>query len=107
MIDNKAITSDLPIPPGEFIVETLEALGLTGSDLAARLGLAPLEMERILSGKKRITKDIARRLAAELGVPEAIIVGLESEYRDALARQGRKPAPSRHHAAPIPRLTFT
>lgn len=54
--------------PGEFIVETyLEPLGMSGRELADRLGVASSTMSRLLNGTSRLTPEMAARLSKALG----------------------------------------
>ena len=82
----KEIHSDLPIPPGEFLEEVLEDLGMGKDELAKRMSRPPAKLSAIFNGKKAVTPDTAIRLEKVTGVPAHIWTGLESEYRLTLAR---------------------
>ncbi|MEN8245917.1 MAG: HigA family addiction module antitoxin [Thermodesulfobacteriota bacterium] len=90
MIDQN-IHSDLAIPPGEYLEEVLDELGMTKDELAKRLDRPAPKLSAIFQGRKAITPDTALRLEKVVGVPAHIWTGLESDYRLALARiQGKK-----------------
>ncbi|MCK5242180.1 HigA family addiction module antidote protein [bacterium] len=75
----KNIHSDIPIPPGEYLHEVLEELGLSQTELSQRMG-RPLQMiNEIIKGTKAITPETAIQLEMVVGVPAAIWTGLESE----------------------------
>jgi len=87
MATETTIHSDLAIPPGEFLAEVIESMGMTKSDLAQRMGRPASKLSPIFKGEKAITPDTALQLEKVLGVPAHLWLGLESEYRLTLARQ--------------------
>ena len=62
-----------PPHPGEFIQEIyLEPFGITGRQLAFKLGVAPSTINRILKGRSGISSEMALRLSKALGrAPES------------------------------------
>ncbi len=57
-----------PTHPGEFIVAVyLEPHGITGRELASRLGVSPSTLNRVLTGKSGISPEMALRLSKCLG----------------------------------------
>jgi addiction module HigA family antidote len=91
--DNQ-ITSDLPIPPGFYIKELLEERDWTQGELAKRMGRPVQAINEIVNGKKAITAETALQLEKTLGMSAEAWMGLESDYRLALARQGGTEAPA-------------
>lgn len=87
MVTDTAIHSDLPIPPGEYLEEVLDELGMTKDELAKRMDRPASKLSSIFKGRKAITADTALQLEKVVGVPAHIWTGLEAEYRLALARQ--------------------
>jgi len=83
-METNKVHSDLPIPPGEYLLEVLEESGLTTVGLARQLALTTSELARLLSGESAVTQSIAQRLAEIVGVPAHIWLGLEEEYRRAM-----------------------
>lgn len=79
--------SDLAIHAGEFLEETLEAIGMTQAELSKRLGRPQQAINEIIKGKKSITPETALELEDVLGIPSYIWIGLESEYQIVLAKQ--------------------
>ena len=65
------IRSDLPIPPGELLAETLEASGLSQAELARRMGRPAQAINEIVRGAKEITAETAIQLERVLGVPRS------------------------------------
>jgi len=53
--------------PGDFIREELETRGWTQADLAKVLGRPLQAINEIINGRKRITAETAKELAAALG----------------------------------------
>lgn len=57
-----------PPHPGEFIIEIyLEPNGVSGRELAEKLGVAPSTLSRVLKGSSRVTPEMALRLSKALG----------------------------------------
>jgi len=57
-----------PPHPGEFITEVyLEPNNLSGRELAAKLGVAPSTLNRILTGTSGVSPEMALRLSKALG----------------------------------------
>jgi len=81
--------SDAAIPPGEFLQEHIDDLGISQAEFARRIGRPRQVVNEIVRGKKAITADTALDLEAALGTPAHIWLGLEQEYRLALARKAR------------------
>lgn len=79
--------TDYASPPGETLAETLEAIGLTQTELARRMGRPIKTINEIIQGKAALTADTALELERVLGVPASFWNGLESNYREHLARQ--------------------
>jgi HTH-type transcriptional regulator/antitoxin HigA len=86
MMTDQSVHSDLAVPPGEYLEEVLEELGMTKDELAKRMDRPAPKLSAIFKGEKVITPDTALRLERVVGGPAQIWIGLESEYRRALAR---------------------
>ena len=57
-----------PPHPGEFIRQVyLEPNGITGRQLAAKLGVSPSTLTRVLQGASGISPEMALRLSKALG----------------------------------------
>jgi addiction module HigA family antidote len=62
------MTMHNPPHPGEFISEVyLEPNGLSGRELAAKLGVAASTLNRVLTGANGVSPEMALRLAKALG----------------------------------------
>lgn len=79
--------TDYATPPGETLAETIEAMGITQTELARRMGRPIKTVNEIIQGKAALTADTAIDLERVLGVPASLWNGLESGYREHLARQ--------------------
>lgn len=90
METNKTPYSDLPVPPGEYLEEVIEELGMTKDELARRMNRPAPKLSSIFKGEKTITPDTALQLEKVVGVPAHIWTGLEAEYRLAIARRQEK-----------------
>lgn len=82
----REIYSDLPIPPGNFLEEVLDDMGMGKDELAKRMNRPPAKLSQIFNGQKSITPETALQLERVTGVPAHIWTGLETEYRLTLAR---------------------
>ena len=57
-----------PPHPGEFIREVyLKPNGITGRQLAAKLGVSPSTLNRVLKGNSGVSPEMALRLSKALG----------------------------------------
>lgn len=86
MAIREEIHSDLAHPPGDFLAEVLEDMGMSQVDLARRMGRPPQAINEIIKGTKALTPETALQLEQVVAVPAHIWIGLEAEYRLALAR---------------------
>ena len=82
------IESDLAIPPGELLEEELEERGMSQIELARRMGRPRQKINEIIKGKRAITPATALQLEQVLGISARLWLGLETDYRLTLARQG-------------------
>ena len=85
--ESRVVHSDLAIPPGEYLEEVIDRLGMTKDELAKRMARPASKLSPIFKGDKAITPDTALQLEKVVGVSAHIWLGLEAEYRLALARQ--------------------
>jgi len=81
-----------PIHPGEILLEEfMEPLGLTQNKLAQALDVDPGRINRIVTGKSRITADTALRLARYFGTTPQLWMNLQAKY-DLEVAQDKKAA---------------
>ncbi len=78
---------DYASPPGETLLETLEALEMSQADLAKRTGRPLKTINEIIHGKAALTPDTALQLEKVLNIPASFWINRESRYREFLARQ--------------------
>lgn len=72
--------------PGETLRETLDALEMSQSKLAARTGLTLKHINQIVQGNATITPATAIALERATGVPASTWNNLEADYQDRKAR---------------------
>ena len=72
---------DYVSPPGETLLETLEAADITLAELAERTGKSSQTIEGIVSGTMPITAETASQLERVLGVPARFWMNREDRYR--------------------------
>ncbi|NUB18760.1 HigA family addiction module antidote protein [Azospirillum formosense] len=68
-------------PPGEFLRDELEARGWTQLEFAEIIGRPPRLVNEIIAGKRGITPDTAKELAAALGTSAQFWMNLETTYQ--------------------------
>ena len=68
-------------PPGDFLREELEERGWTQEDLAAILGRSVRTVNEIVTGRRAITPENAKALAAALGTTPEFWLNLESSWQ--------------------------
>ena len=76
----------IAIPPGETIREQLADRGVNQKEFALRMALTEKHISQLINGKVELTKDVALRLESVLGIPAKFWNGLETNYREDLAR---------------------
>jgi addiction module HigA family antidote len=78
--------------PGETVLETITALGMTQADLARRMGRNKVEVSRIIKGKARVTSEMALQLERALGTPASFWTALQCRFDEiaARAREGQR-----------------
>lgn len=68
-------------PPGEFLADELEARGWTQSEFADIIRRPQRTVNEIIGGRRQITPETARELAAALGSSAQFWLNLESAYQ--------------------------
>ena len=68
-------------PPGDFLRDELEERGWTQEDLAAIMGKDPRTVNEIIVGKRSVTPESAKALAAALGTTPEFWLNLDSAYK--------------------------
>ena len=82
------MTMHNPPHPGEFIREVyLEAFGITGRRLAAKLGVSPSTLNRVLNGNSGVSSEMALRLSKALGRTPESWLAMQDNHDLWLARQ--------------------
>ena len=77
-----------PPHPGEFIRDVyLEPNGITGRQLAAKLGVSPSTLNRVLQGNSGISPEMALRLSKALGRSAESWLAMQDNYDLWQARQ--------------------
>lgn len=83
---NDKYCPDIAIPPGDTLLEVIEAMGMTQVELAERMGRPKKTINEIIKGKCAITPETALQLERVLNVPAKFWNNLEMNYRADLAR---------------------
>ena len=73
---------DYVSPPGETLLETLEALGMSQAELAERTGKSLKTINEIIKGKAPITPETALQLERVLGVPAHFWNARERQFQE-------------------------
>jgi addiction module HigA family antidote len=94
------------IHPGEHLAEELEALGMSASELARKLGVPPNRVTAILNGQRGITGDTALRLAHFFSTSAQFWLNLQTLYelRVAERKSGKaiRALPALKRRQPVP-----
>lgn len=75
------------IHPGEHLAEELEALEMSASELARKLGVPPNRVTAILNGQRGITGDTALRLGHFFGTTAQFWLNLQTLYELRMAER--------------------
>lgn len=81
---------DYAVVPGETVLETISALGITQAELAERTGRPRKTINEIIRGKAAITPETALQFEKVFGVPASFWNTLEQQYRAAVARAAER-----------------
>lgn len=77
-----------PPHPGEFITEVfLAPNGISGRELADKLGVAASTLSRVLNGTSRVTPEMALRLSKALGRSPESWLSMQDNHDLWMARQ--------------------
>src|SRR4051794_39230105 len=68
-------------PPGEFLSDELEARGWTQTEFAEIIRRPTRVVNEIIAGKRGVTPETARDLAAALGTTAQLWMNLETAYQ--------------------------
>ncbi len=79
-VKKTGISRELLIHPGETIADTLDARGLTQTELAQRAGVSAAYVSEVIAGKKNISPNFAQGLEYALGVPKSFWLSLQADY---------------------------
>ena len=71
---------DLIVHPGESLKDYIDEMGLSQKELALRLGVSQKHISQIISGKARISSDLALRLSAVSGIEAQFWANLQVNY---------------------------
>jgi addiction module HigA family antidote len=73
-------------PPGETLLETLEAIGMPRTELARRMGQPVKTINEIIQARAAITVETALQLEQVLRIPASFWLNMEQSYQECLAR---------------------
>lgn len=70
-----------PLHPGEVLREEfMEPLGLSVSDMAEALDVAPRLIAQVVSEKAKVTANLALRLSRCFGMSPDVWIGMQADY---------------------------
>jgi HTH-type transcriptional regulator / antitoxin HigA len=82
MVTKSESYPDIAIPPGEFLMEEIEARGLSQKELARRMGRPLNAINEIVKGKKVITAETALQLEEVMPeIPARFWLNLETDFQ--------------------------
>ena len=74
-------------PPGETLAEKLEEMGLDAKELASRTGYTPKTINELLTGRCRLTPDMAFNLELATEISQSVWLNLQMMYDEFLNRK--------------------
>lgn len=87
---------DYAVPPGDTLLDVMEAQGLSQADLAERTQRPKKTINEIVKGKASITPETAIQFERVLGIDADFWLLLEQQYRTQLARNEEIPKLTAH-----------
>ena len=70
-----------PIPPGQLIQRELDALHVSQSELALRLGVSKKHLNQVVNGVAPLSADLALALERTIGAPAQVLLRFEADWR--------------------------
>lgn len=83
-MNNITLKKTLLSCPGDSILEHIDHIGMSQTELAERLGKSVPKLNELINGKTPITKETAIKLEYVLGVQAGFWLNLERRYQDEL-----------------------
>jgi len=80
------LQKELFSPPGDTLLETIDAIGMSQAELAERIGRPKEKLNDIIKGREPITLKTAILLERVLGIPVSFWMERERLYREKVAR---------------------
>lgn len=68
------------IHPGEFLLETLEELGLSQAAFARALGVSPMRISHVIKGTRPVTAELALLFGRALDQSPQYWLNLQADY---------------------------
>jgi len=84
-----------PSHPGRVAADALDRLGISVRAAALRMGVTPMALGNVLSGKSAVTPEMALRLGTFLGNGPELWLGMQVDYDLAKARETMRDALAR------------
>ncbi|MGD1040383.1 MAG: HigA family addiction module antitoxin [Dehalococcoidales bacterium] len=82
MVTRTKAYPNIAIPPGEFLLEEIQARGLTQKELARRMGRPINAINEIINGRKAITAETALQLEEVMPeIPARFWLKLETDFQ--------------------------
>jgi HTH-type transcriptional regulator / antitoxin HigA len=82
MVTKTSAYPDAAIPPGEYLLEEIEARRISQKELARRMGRPLNTINEIINGKKSITAATALQLEAVMPeIPARFWLNLETDFQ--------------------------
>ena len=77
----KTFNSDLPtIHPGEFLMETLNELGISQAQFARNIGVSPMRVSHVVNGARPVTAELALLFGRAFGQSPQYWLNLQVAY---------------------------
>lgn len=89
-MSNAPVIEDFATAPGVTLQDSLNALGMSQSELAERTGISQKTINQIIKAEEPLTHRTALALEKVLRVPAHFWLKMESQYREHLARKEEK-----------------
>lgn len=84
---DRSFRPDYAIPPGATLRDRLQEIDVSQAELAIRSGMSAKHVNQMIQGQAPITPESGLILERVTGLPARLLVALEAQYRETLARQ--------------------
>ncbi len=71
-------------PPGYYIADIIEDMGISQAEFTARIGITAKALSQLINGQANISNDLAKKLSVMMGTSAEVWLNLQDTYNQKL-----------------------